>query len=86
MSKTGDIFPLRDPVKRSLFVPKLLLESMNFWPEKRNSFIKATNLFMLTICVFIEAGQIAFVIVNIKNLTEIASAMSTISTTFQVSL
>jgi hypothetical protein len=86
MTKRGDIFPLRDPVKKSLFIPKLLLESTNFWPEKRTVATKITNWIMLAICVFIECGQVAFVAVNIKDITKIASAMSTVSTTFQVSL
>ncbi|XP_015834341.1 odorant receptor Or1 [Tribolium castaneum] len=83
MAKTGDIFPVRDPVKRCLFIPKLLLESTNFWPEKRNFLTKFANWVMLIICVLIESGQIAFVVVNIKDITKIASAMSTVSTTFQ---
>ncbi|RZB39678.1 7tm 6 domain containing protein [Asbolus verrucosus] len=81
--RNDDIFPSKDPVKKALFIPKILLESTNLWPEKRTPFAKITNWIFLFLCIFIESGQIAFVIRNIKDITRIASAMSTVSTTFQ---
>ncbi|RZB39679.1 7tm 6 domain containing protein [Asbolus verrucosus] len=81
--KLGDVFPLKDPAKRVLFIPKLMLEAVNFWPEKRNRCTKITNWIFIMTCVIVECGQIAFVIENMSDFTKIASALTTISTTFQ---
>jgi hypothetical protein len=86
MTKARRHLSLEGPSQEVTLHSETPLESTNFWPEKRTVATKITNWIMLAICVFIECGQVAFVAVNIKDITKIASAMSTVSTTFQVSL
>lgn len=80
-----DLSQREDKVKRVLHIPKNLLTIINLYPEKQNKFTKFVILFMLFSVGFIEAGQIAFLFSNVT-FTEIATACTTVSTNFQVSL
>ncbi|KAF5291574.1 hypothetical protein FQR65_LT01887 [Abscondita terminalis] len=66
-----------------LVIPRKLLKVVNLWPDAFDNSRKVTYFIMLMMMIFVEGGQVYFLIKNIRDITAMAATMSTISTTFQ---
>lgn len=69
--------------QRALIIPEIMLECVNLWPKRKNTFTKIAFFIMLILLIIIESGQLIYFVINIRNLSKMASTMSTLSTTLQ---
>lgn len=57
---------------------------MNLWPGKENVAIKLINYVVLMSLIFMEWGHVSYVINVITDISKMASACTTVFSTFQV--
>lgn len=73
-----------DEAKSIMKYPKIILEGLALWPGKESLGRKILNTAVFISLCFMEWGHVSYVAANITNVVTVASACTTVFSTFQV--
>lgn len=73
-----------DLAKKSLLLPKIILQGLCVWPDDSRTALKKWTIIAVLISLGImEVGHVIYIILNITNISKMASACTTASTTIE---